>query len=251
MKKARFRFYEELNDFLPVEHRKITFPYHFNGRPSVKDAIEAIGVPHVEVDLVLVNGQSVDFTWHIRDGDRISVYPVFESLDITDITRLRPQPLRETRFILDVHFGGLARYLRMLGFDTAYDNSWDDNEIIETAVREHRIILTHDVELLKDGRVTHGYWVRSNGTHNQVREVFDRFDLRKLVKPFSRCLVCNALLRAADRDEVEDRLPFDTLLIYDEFHECQSCGRVYWKGSHYDNMKLFLESLISQHDDSV
>ena len=240
---TRFRFYEELNDFLPAENRKITFPYHFNGRPSVKDSIEALGVPHVEVDLILVNGQSVDFARHLLDGDRVSVYPVFESFDVTDVTHLRPQPLRRPQYILDVHFGGLARYLRMLGFDTTYNTNWDDNEIIEMSVQEKRIILTHDIELLKDGRVAHGYWVRSSGTHNQVREVFKRFDLYKTVKPFSRCLVCNAILQAVDGETVKDRLPYETLRIYNEFHECSGCGRVYWKGSHYDKMQSFLENL--------
>jgi hypothetical protein len=91
---AWFRFYEELNDFLPADKRKIAFPYKFSGSPSVKDVIEAIGVPHTEVDLILINGNSVKFDHKLSYGDYISVYPVFESLDISNVTRLRPKPLR-------------------------------------------------------------------------------------------------------------------------------------------------------------
>jgi hypothetical protein len=140
MQVASFRFYAELNDFLPRAQRHTTFPYHFTGTPAVKDAIEAAGVPHPEVDLILVNGMSVAFDYPLRDGDRVAVYPVFESFDISPIVHLRPQPLRETKFILDVHLGKLAKHLRMLGFDTLYRNDYQDPDIIATALRERRII---------------------------------------------------------------------------------------------------------------
>jgi hypothetical protein len=141
---AEFRFYEELNDFLAPVLRKRAFSYAFNGTPSVKDAIEAIGVPHTEVDLVLVDGKSVDFTRRLAGGERVAVYPVFERLDISQVTRLRARPLRVTRFVLDVHLGKLARYLRLLGFDTCYRNDYDDDAIIGLARGESRIILTRD-----------------------------------------------------------------------------------------------------------
>ena len=120
MNRAHFRFYEELNEFLPHHKRKTEFVYHFHGAPSVKDAVEAIGVPHVEVDIILVNGISVSFSRKLSDGDRISVYPVFESFDVSAVTHLRARPLREPRFILDVHLGRLAKYLRLCGFDTLF-----------------------------------------------------------------------------------------------------------------------------------
>ena len=157
---ADFRFYEELNDFLPPELRKRTFTYTFNGTPAVKDAIEAIGIPHSEVDLVLIDGQSVDFARHLRHGVRVAVYPMFERLDVTRVTRLRPRPLRRIRFVLDVHLGTLARYLRLLGFDTLYRNDYDDHQIVRLAHEDARIILTRDLGLLKHGAVTHGRWVR-------------------------------------------------------------------------------------------
>ncbi len=115
--RATFRFYEELNDFLSPDRRKIAFDYAFNGTPSVKDSIEAIGVPHPEVDLILVNDVSVGFDHLLNGGERVAVYPMFERVDISSLTRLRPNPLREPRFVLDVHLGKLARYLRLLGFD--------------------------------------------------------------------------------------------------------------------------------------
>jgi uncharacterized protein len=128
---AYFRFYEELNDFLPLEKRKRLFPFEFNGNPSVKDSIEVIGVPHCEVDLILVNSLFVGFSYKLKDEDSISVYPVFESIDITPSVHLRESPLRELKFITDVHLGKLAKYLRLCGFDTYYRTDLDDNEIIK------------------------------------------------------------------------------------------------------------------------
>jgi hypothetical protein len=128
--RAVFRFYEELNDFLPNNRKKTAFSYAFEGKPSVKDAIESVGIPHVEVDLILVNGESVDFKYQLRDNDHISVYPVFESLNISEVSKIREKPLRNMAFVLDVHLGKLAKYLRMFGFDTVYRNDYDDPEII-------------------------------------------------------------------------------------------------------------------------
>jgi len=133
MRGAEFRFYEELNDFLPAGRRKRSFPYHFRGTPSVKDTVET------EVDLVLVDGQSVGFEHRLTGGERVAVYPVFERLDVSPITRLRPEPLRVTRFVVDVHLGTLARYLRLLGFDTVWRNDLEDEAIIRQSVEEGRI----------------------------------------------------------------------------------------------------------------
>ncbi|MBU4287980.1 MAG: Mut7-C ubiquitin/RNAse domain-containing protein [Proteobacteria bacterium] len=184
---AWFRFYEELNDFLPADKRKIAFPCKFSGSPSVKDVIEAIGVPHTEVDLILINGNSVKFDHILSHGDHISVYPVFENLNISHVTRLRPKPLRKTRFIVDVHLGRLSRLLRMLGFDTLYKNNCKNEEIITEALTQKRIILTRDPGLLKNKSITHGYLIRGTDPHEQAREVIRRFDLSSQAKPFIRC----------------------------------------------------------------
>lgn len=247
-KRAEFRFYEELNDFLPPGLRKTAFPYEFTGSPAVKDAIEAIGVPHVEVDLILADGVSVPFTHHLEDGERIAVYPMFESLDIGPVVRLRPAPLREPRFILDVHLGTLARYLRLLGFDAVYENDFEDAEIIARAARERRIILTRDVGLLKHGAVTRGYWIRSADTRKQVRDVLRRFDLRGAIAPFTRCMVCNGPVAPVAKADIMDRLEPLTARHYDTFSRCASCGRIYWQGSHWRKMRAFLDSLLKETD---
>jgi len=244
MNRVHFRFYEELNEFLPQHKRKTEFEYHFNGAPSVKDAIEAIGVPHVEVDLILVNGVSVSFSRKLRDGDRVSVYPVFESFDVSDVTHLRAKPLRETRFILDVHLGRLAKYLRLCGFDTLYSRFFEDLEIIETALKEKRIILTRDRQLIKNSRVTHGYWIRSQNHNDQLTEVFRRFDLRERLKLFSRCINCNNLLEEVRKEEIIDRLQADTSRYFSKFTRCPGCDRIYWEGSHYDNMKRIISQVL-------
>jgi sulfur carrier protein ThiS len=121
MSEATFRFYEELNDFLPRNRRKTDFVLASFDKRSIKDAIESLGVPHTEIDLILVNGKSVNFDYILQDQDRVSVYPVFESLNIADVTRLRKLPLRKSKFIADVNLGKMAKYMRVLGFDLYFD----------------------------------------------------------------------------------------------------------------------------------
>lgn len=246
--RAEFRFYEELNDFLPPARRKMSFPYEFNGAPAVKDAIEALGVPHTEVDLILANDRSVGFEYNLRPGDRIAVYPVFEALDISPVTRLRPGPLREVRFLLDVHLGKLARFLRLLGFDTSYATEAADEEIIRKAREERRIILTRDLGILKDGRVTHGYWVRRTRAPEQCREVLRRFDLARAIAPFTRCLACNGRLSERTLSEVAARLPARVAARCREFRACDRCGRLYWKGTHYAALRARIEELTRDAD---
>jgi uncharacterized protein with PIN domain len=243
MKKVFLRFYAELNDFLPPERRMVSFPWLFHVASRVRDVIESVGVPHTEVDLILVNGHSVDFSHVIEDGDRISVYPVFESMDITPVLRLRPHPLRQPRFVLDVHLGRLAGYLRMMGFDALYRNSYTDRELAGLSGSEDRILLTRDVGLLKRTAVTHGYFVRETSPRRQLREVLRRFDLTGLAAPFTRCIVCNGLLQPAEKETVKDALPPKILETQTGFLRCESCGRVYWKGSHYDRMQKLIASL--------
>ena len=233
---ASFRFYQELNDFLPLYNKKQQFTYSFKSNPSIKDAIEALGVPHTEVDLILVNGTAVDFSCRLRQGDRVSVYPVFESFDVSHVTRLRKQPLRNSRFILDVHLGKLARDLRMFGFDTLYENDYDDPEIVRLGVEEQRIILTRDIGILKHSDVTHGYWVRSTHPEEQLIEVMQRFDLYCQCRPLTRCIVCNGPIETVSKNEIHQRLLPRTKKFYSEFFFCRRCDRIYWKGSHYIKM---------------
>jgi hypothetical protein len=244
MNTAWFRFYEELNDFLPSVRRKQSFSCNFSGNPSVKYIIESLGIPHVEVDLILVNSNSVDFSYKVKDGDHVSVYPVFESLDITKVTHLRAKPLRHVKFVSDVHLGKLARYLRLCGFDTLYDSTYSDDEIIRISVTERRIILTRDKDLLKNKLVLRGYWIRSPKPEKQLEEVFTRFDLRDSARPFSRCMQCNSLLTYIEKEKISDRLMPNTREFYTEFWKCPGCDRIYWEGSHFTIMKKQLDKLL-------
>ena len=241
---AYFRFYAELNDFLPKNQRYALFPLAFKNRQTVKHLIESIGVPHPEVDLILVNSEPKDFSYIVQDKDVISVYPVFESFDISAENKLRPEPLREAKFVLDAHLGRLAAYLRLLGFDTLYRNDYADEELAEISHNENRICLTRDRGLLKRNMVERGYCLRSTDSRQQVKEVLRRFDLFRSVKPFQRCAHCNGMLEDVDKKEIIDQLLPQTKRYYDEFRRCPECGQVYWKGAHFQRIVKLIESLL-------
>jgi uncharacterized protein with PIN domain len=240
---ASFRFYEELNDFLPASKKKVSFIRTFEGNPSVKDIIESLGVPHVEIDLILVNGVSVDFKYILHDQDMVSVYPVFETIDLSNVTHLRSKPLRETKFVLDVHLGKLAKYLRMLGFDTRYENDNDDPEIIRISLTEHRIILTRDIGLLKVKTVSHAYYIRSQHPKGQLSEVLKHFDLYQAINPFNRCIKCNGKLEPVEMEEIIQQLEPLTKKYFHQFARCSSCRSIFWEGSHFDRMNSFINSI--------
>jgi uncharacterized protein with PIN domain len=240
VKEIEVRVYAELNDFLPAERRQVAFRHAFEGTPSIKDTLEAIGVPHTEIDVILVDGRSVDFRYRLQGGERVSVYPMFERFDVADVTRLRPAPLRVTRFVADVHLGTLARYLRLLGFDTDWERNLSDEEIIERSLRELRIILTRDRGILRHGRVTHGYWLRATDPERQLEEVVRALDLARAVRPYTRCMECNGLLRDVTPAEVVDRVPRAVLELQREFSQCDGCGRVYWAGSHREQLDAII-----------
>lgn len=242
---STFRFYEELNDFLPRKWRKKSFAYSFTGTTTVKNIIEAIGVPHAEIDLILVNGESVGFDFILMGGENISVYPVFESFDISTILRLRAKPLRKIRFIVDVNLGKLAQKLRLLGFDTLFRNHYDDNDIVTDAAKQNRIILTRDIGVLKHSAVTHGYFIRNDDPKKQLAEVIERLQLQNHFRPFSRCSVCNSQMKLVDKSKVQDKLYADTLEMYDEFWQCAGCKKVYWEGSHYDRIVEWIDRINS------
>lgn len=183
---ACFRFYEELNDFLIPEQRKRTLRYRFNGHPGILDAIETFSVPLAEVDLIIVNAESVGFAYRLQPDDRVAVYPMFESFDITPLVKLRERPLRRTAFVVAANLGELARRLRMMGLDVLSDNRFGDDEIAAISLAQRRIVLTRDRRLLPAKSLTHGYWVRSVHPAEQVREIVRRFDLYRQLKPSRR-----------------------------------------------------------------
>lgn len=240
---AFFRFYAELNDFLRPEQKQISFAFEVNSRRSVKDAIESLGVPHTEVDILLANGESVDFSYRVRAGDRVSVYPMFESMDIRPLLRVRPCPLRVTKFAVDTHLGRLAGYLRMVGFDSYYARETKNDVLARISRFESRILLTRDRELLKRSLVTRGYCVRNNLPLQQLAEVIQRFDLRRSIHPFRRCIPCNGLLEPVSKEAILEQLPPSVQKKHSEFRQCRSCRKVYWAGSHFQRMKILCETL--------
>jgi uncharacterized protein len=241
---ATFRFYEELNDFLAPDRRKREFSAPCARAATTKHMIEALGVPHTEVELILVNGESAGFNRILQDGDRVAVYPRFEAMDVTPLLRVREYPLRVTRFVADAHLGGLAHMLRMLGFDTLYDNHFHDDNIVAVAGEDGRIVLTRDRELLKRRTITHGCYVHALKSELQLREIVERLELARSAKPFTLCLHCNAPLHPVDKAVVYDRLPPRVQETYQHFSTCDLCGRVFWEGSHWRNMCRVLENLL-------
>jgi uncharacterized protein len=239
------RFYGSLNDFLPPPRRQSTLVCAFNESPSVKDLVESLGVPHPEIDVLIVAGQPVDFGYHVRDGDRVAVYPMIRDFDLGDIVRLGPPPQTESRFVADVHLGRLAAYLRLSGFDTKYRNDYSDEEIVAISASEDRVLLTRDVGVLKHGIVRRGYFLRDTQPARQLVEVLRHFDLVASAAPFTRCLRCNSRLRFVAKELVQHLLPARTRQYYREFSRCPTCGRIYWQGSHYSRMRLFIETAFA------
>ena len=244
MTTATFRFYEELNDFLAPERRGREFVCRCARAATTKHMIEALGVPHTEVELVLVNGESVGFERLLADGDRVAIYPKFESLDITPLLRVRERPLRVIRFIADAHLGGLAHLLRMIGFDTLYENDLRDEDIEWLSGAQQRIVLTRDRELLKRRGISHGCYVHALRPEQQLREIFDRLDLASAARPFTRCLSCNCALHPVEKEQIASLLPRGVRERYQRFSLCEGCGRVFWEGTHWRRMRSLVDSLL-------
>lgn len=219
------------------------FPHEFLGRPSVKDLIESIGIPHTEVALILVDGEPVTFSYKVDDGDWISAYPHFRSFEVSSLPAVSEARVGKLRFVLDTHLGRLARYLRMLGFDTFYQNDFEDSTLARISADEDRVLLTQDVGLLKRSVVTRGYFVRASNPRGQLVEVAVELDLLETAKPFTRCLRCNGVLTTVPKSEIENRLLPRTQANFDEFYRCESCGTLYWKGSHFDRMNQIIDEL--------
>ncbi len=241
---VRFRFYGQLNDFLPSQLRHGRFAHTLRGPASVKDVIESIGVPHPEVDVIVVNGQPTDFTYRMQEGDDVAVYPAFRHVDVTALRRVGSDPPQPVRFVLDVHLRKLAALVRLAGFDALLLT--EDAEVAAVSAAEGRVALTRDVGLLKRSIIQHGYWVRPTDPERQLVEVLERFDLADRMDPFVRCMECNTLLVPVDAEAVADRLPPGTRECFSQFHHCPGCDRVYWQGSHCERLLRLLERARSR-----
>jgi uncharacterized protein with PIN domain len=246
MARATFCFQGDLNFFLPRHQQNVNFIYQFKERPSIKDTIESLGVPHPEVNSIVVNGKAVDFSYLVRDEDCIIVYPLSVTPKIIPTISLQPPLPTIPRFILDVHLGKLASSLRMLGFDTLYRNDYEDAQIAFVASQDKRIVLTRDKGVLMRNLVTHGYYIRETNPDKQIIEVLKRFNLSDLVKPFRRCIRCNGVLTPVTKELIADQLPQRTKQEIDEFRRCNSCRQIYWQGAHYERMEKFVRQVLSK-----
>jgi uncharacterized protein with PIN domain len=241
---ADFRFYGELNVFVAPVRRQRTFACACARDATVKHMVEALGVPHTEVGLLLVNGGPARFERPLRDGDRVAVYPRFACFDVGALAPSSPA-LPAFRFVADAHLGGLARLLRTAGFDTLYDNRFADDRIESLAIDEARLVLTRDRELLKRRAIEHGCYVHALRPQAQLAEVAGRLGLGAAAAPFTLCLHCNAPLRAVAKALILDRLPPMVRAHQHDFSTCDVCNRVYWKGSHWSRMAAVLEAALS------
>lgn len=218
-----------LDDLLARDLRGREIALTFSSHQSVKHLIESLGVPHVEVGSITANGEPVEWQYLPRTGDRIAIQPASGCPT-------------EPRFLLDNHLGRLTAYLRMLGFDSQYDNAFSDEQMADILISDARILLTRDRRLLMRKVVRFGYCLRSLEPQEQLREVIRRFGLKPCIKPFHRCLRCNGILQPVEKTAVLDRLEPKTKLYYNEFARCSDCDQIYWKGSHFERM----EKLIAQ-----
>lgn len=251
IKTIKLRFYSYLNDFIKVDaHKNLklldnrNYLHYYRGRQSIKDRIESIGVPHPEVVLIMKNGQPVDFSYLVQSGDYFSIYPYLYNFDLPAENRLLPEYPGKPCFILDVHLGRLARYLRRFGFDTAYRNDYQDQEIVDQAVQEQRIILTRDLGLLMRKRVKWAKFIWNDDPKQQLREVFERYQLAQYYQgEESRCVNCNSRLVEIDKEEIIERLEPKTKKYFEDFKYCQQCDKIYWRGSHYEETEKMMTEL--------
>jgi len=246
MKKAYFRFYDELQELLRPPYRGRSFTYEFKGSQSVKHLIEALGVPHTEIGRILINDNPVDTGYQVQQADRVQVYPA--RFDLTE-TNSHSDIEEDIKFVLDNHLGRLAAYLRMLGFNARYRNNYQDDELAEIAGQDERILLTRDRRLLMRNQVRSGYCVRKLDPQEQLKEVIKRFGLQRFARPFRRCIRCNFILEPVHKELVLQRLEPLTRQYYDEFRICPHCQQIYWKGSHFARMGQMIQEVLGNQDD--
>jgi uncharacterized protein len=243
--KVRICFHGDLHVFLGSRAPSdAIFERRLSEKTSIKDVIESCGVPHPEIDLILVDEQPVGFDRTLANEAKVEVFPVQNSDTVHTDKRLQTADI--SRFVADGHLGKLARNLRLLGFDVAYDQTADDHQLLEVMVRENRALLTRDRRLLMHAIVQHGYCPRSQNANEQTIEVVRRFDLSELIAPFTRCLRCNAPLQQTAKADIIDKLEPLTKIYYDQFRRCPGCNQIYWSGSHFLKLKKRIEEIRSR-----
>lgn len=198
---------------------------------TVAHLLQVIGVPVTEVGDVRVDGWTVGRErlrgTHLERHAFLQVAP-----------RPRPQP-HPGRFLLDVHLGALARRMRLLGLDTAYDAGADDQLLAARSAAEHRVLLTRDRGLLFRSLVPDGALIRFDDVDQQLDDVLDRFS--PTLAPWTRCLRCGAPLAEVAAQDVAAEVEPGTRRTYSSFSRCTGCGQVYWRGAHSRRLEHIVE----------
>ena len=232
---VRLNFHGDLAFFLKPKASDGIVERTLGEKTSVKDVIESCGVPHPEVDLILVSGRPRDFDYAIASDAKIEVFPLGDQFPQFHEKRLQVQ--RIACFVADGHLGRLARNLRLLGLDVAYDRRANDRQLLDVMKSENRALLTRDRRLLMHAIVRHGYCPRSQNADEQTVEVVRRFDLLSSIAPFTRCLRCNAHLQKVAKADVIEKLQPLTKIYYEQFRRCIGCDQIYWAGSHFSKLQ--------------
>ncbi|MGM0446227.1 MAG: Mut7-C RNAse domain-containing protein [Bacillota bacterium] len=243
IKKVILRLFGDLNYFLK-DSDKLYREISFKDRQTIKDILEGLKIPHTEVYLLLKNNKAISLDYLVQDGDKISVYPVFKSIDIEDdISTIRKKYSSYPKFIADAHLGKLVSYLRILGFDILYHNDYGDKYLAEKSKEDNRILLTRDHGLLMRRVVNYGYFIREDNPKDQLKEVIIRYNLINYVNYTSRCPKCNSELEKIKKEKIIDRLEPKTKKYYNNFFICPSCDQIYWKGSHFRRINEMIENI--------
>ena len=239
LNKAYLTAIGSLQDFLDANSTGKRFPVSFKMHPAAKDLIESQGIPHTAIFKLEVNGTQKSLNYNVKEGDHIVIHP-FDSVESSAFDPIYTTP---ESFIADVHLGKLVKTLRLLGFDTAFNQEWDDETIIARSNEKQRMILTRDLELLKHGDTNWGYWVRATNPDKQIEELFERFQLTEHLHPFTRCMECNGILQQTDLESIKELVPPKVQEWHSTYWQCSNCEQVYWQGSHFKKLKQKVERL--------
>lgn len=242
VKQLYLRCFGELNDFF--ENKKGVRKVFFKDRQTIKDIIEGINIPHTEVYLITKENEPITFNYLVKDGDIISIYPVFRTIEIeSDLKTTRKKYKGIPKFIADAHLGKVVSYLRILGFDTLYYNDYGDQKLAELSHQQNRILLTRDHGLLMRKIVEYGYFIRSDNPKEQLKEIILRYNIFKYINLSSRCPKCNGVLKKIKKDLIIDRLEPKTKKYYKDFQICSNCNKIYWKGSHFKKIDKLINKI--------
>ncbi|MGC5563007.1 Mut7-C RNAse domain-containing protein [Streptomyces sp. FR-108] len=229
-------FAPELRVFVPHGRRSGATPVATDGSSTLGHVVESLGVPLTEVGELVVNGHPV----------AVSHLPAAaDSVEVRAVERPQPVPGAPLRFLLDVHLGTLARRLRLLGVDAAYESlDIGDPALAARSAAERRVMLSRDRGLLRRRELWAGAFVYSTRPDEQLRDVLSRF--APALHPWTRCTACNGLLAKASKDEVAEQLQGGTRRSYDVFAKCAECGRAYWRGAHHEQLEAIVDGALTE-----